>query len=253
MNLKIQMKTIQEAKKENLGKHSTPSWLGRVKADDARTVLRFLRQKGEVAPRAIYRDRSGQNRYHRSFGPGNRPIRSGWCLRKDATHADIYDRGGRIAKAENLIEKLLEREDQTVAEDLGAVSQVKTGLARLGWTLDPRADGVLVYDSGDGVRLSVSVEPSANGVLTAYVSGKKDWTYDKSGGEARHTEEFDMDDIDNVGTDKFGKRKLMSNQDFAEVIHDFAQQAGPDEPRGDLEGAVGPGYGHHKAHPMDRF
>jgi hypothetical protein len=86
---------VCEAKPKNIeGKHTTPAWLGRVPKEDVPAVLRFLQAQG-VRTRAIYRDKSGQNRYAKgdtnTSGSHISKWVSGWAHKEHATHADIYE------------------------------------------------------------------------------------------------------------------------------------------------------------------
>lgn len=80
--------------KDELGRHTTPSFRGRVPADQVKGALSVVRQQGEV-PRAVYRDRSGKRRYFKVTDPDGRTRRSGHSSKSNATHADIYARTTR--------------------------------------------------------------------------------------------------------------------------------------------------------------
>lgn len=74
-------------KKKLVGVHTSHRWLNRVPVDKVSATMKKFRKQLGIKVRAVYRDRSGQKRYHMDSSGSD-----GYSLKKHATHADIYIR-----------------------------------------------------------------------------------------------------------------------------------------------------------------
>ena len=178
---------VCEAKPKNIeGKHTTPAWLGRVPKEDVPAVLRFLHAQG-IRPRAIYRDKSGKNRYAK----GNTFV-SGWAHKENATHADIYEQppGGRpvhrdaheYPSNDNVGGYKLMADSARLRQIKGALNGKKTNDPEILKMLASKPDWAYTYATKalkarwPEVEETIAKSNQKDGYLKRFPEAKREWT-----------------------------------------------------------------------------